>query len=86
LSSEALAQPGALTQPAGLADCVSQTGGTCAQGHGLGDTTAVAVSPDGRNVYVVSKGTQALAAFSRDAGSGALTELGCFTLWVNHQG
>jgi 6-phosphogluconolactonase (cycloisomerase 2 family) len=55
-------------------------------GHGLGDTTAVAVSPDGRNVYVVSKGTQALAAFSRDAGSGALTELGCFTLWVNHQG
>ena len=84
LSSEALAaQPGALTQPAGVAGCVSQTGGTCAQGHGLGGATAVAVSPDGRNVYVVSQGTQALAAFTRDAGSGALTELGCFTLWVN---
>lgn len=35
---------------------------------------AVAISPDGRNVYVASSGSDAIAVFMRDARSGALTQ------------
>src|SRR3954453_10232052 len=79
-ASAAWAQPGALTQQT----CVSESGdgGRCADGSGLGDASALAISPDGRNVYVVAKATQSLALFDRDAASGALTERGCLTLWA----
>ncbi len=40
---------------------------------GLDGATAVALSPDGKNVYVASADDDALAVFSRDAGTGALT-------------
>src|SRR5439155_1324465 len=40
---------------------------------GLTDAYGVAVSPDGASVYVASKRGDALAVFSRDAVSGALT-------------
>ncbi|MDA0159100.1 lactonase family protein [Solirubrobacter ginsenosidimutans] len=78
LPSAASAQPGALTQ----AGCVSESssGGTCADGYGIEGATAIAISPDGRNVYVAAPATQSLAVFARDAATGALTELGCFTL------
>ncbi len=42
---------------------------------GLDGATAVAVSPDGQNVYVASLDDDALAVFSRDAETGSLTYL-----------
>ena len=46
---------GAITQPAGAAGCISETGaGPCADGHGLDFADSVAVSPDGKSVYVAS--------------------------------
>ena len=51
----ALAVTGDLTQPAGTAGCISETGaGPCADGHGLDGPFGVAVSPDGKSVYVAS--------------------------------
>src|SRR5262245_13216255 len=40
---------------------------------GLAAVSAVAVSPDGAHVYTASLGDDAVAAFARDAGTGALT-------------
>ena len=46
---------GAITQPAGTAGCISETGsGPCADGHGLYGRGSVAVSADGKSVYVAS--------------------------------
>ena len=68
---------GVLTQLAGKAGCVSEdgTGGLCADGQALLGAFAVAVSSDGKNVYVASRDSNAVAAFARDAKSGALTQL-----------
>jgi 6-phosphogluconolactonase (cycloisomerase 2 family) len=41
--------------------------------QGLGGATAIAASPDGRHVYVAGNTDSALAAFARDATTGALT-------------
>jgi DNA-binding beta-propeller fold protein YncE len=57
---------GAINQPAGLAGCISETGaGTCADGHGLKFPNEVAVSPDGKSVYVASHESDAVARFNR---------------------
>jgi DNA-binding beta-propeller fold protein YncE len=57
---------GAITQPAGAAGCVSETGaGPCADGHALKDPAGIAVSPDGKNVYVASQSSKAVARFNR---------------------
>src|SRR5256885_106483 len=57
----ALAATGDITQPAGTAGCVSQAGvESCADGHALNDANGVAVSPDGKNVYVASYGSEAV--------------------------
>ena len=57
---------GAITQPAGTAGCVSETGaGPCADGHGLRRRVGVAVSPDGKSVYVASYVSDAVARFNR---------------------
>ncbi len=71
----ATAVPGELTpagciQDAGLGDC-----GPTQQG--LDGATGVAVSPDGRSVYVVSGGDDAVVRFDRDPITGALTPAGC---------
>ena len=47
---------------------------------GISDPSAVAVSADGRNIYVASRPERRLIAFSRDPFSGALTELDSVTL------
>jgi DNA-binding beta-propeller fold protein YncE len=68
---------GALTQLPGTDACVSRdgTGGDCAAGVGLDNPANVAVSPDGRNVYVASHDSNAVAVFVRDRRTGALTQL-----------
>jgi DNA-binding beta-propeller fold protein YncE len=67
VTAAALAATGDLTQPAGTAGCVSQSGGGgCANGHGLNDGPAgVAVSPDGKSVYVASFDSYAVARSNR---------------------
>jgi DNA-binding beta-propeller fold protein YncE len=67
---------GALEQKALTAGCVSETGtgGACADGSGLDGAIAVAVSPDGRNVYVASFGSNLIVVFDRNPATGALTE------------
>ncbi len=59
---------GALTQLSGTAGCVSETGtgGLCIDGNGLLGALAVALSPDGQNVYVASVNSNAVTVFSRD--------------------
>jgi 6-phosphogluconolactonase (cycloisomerase 2 family) len=42
---------------------------------GLGGAAGVAVSPDGKHVYVVSLSSHAIAAFARDAETGVLTQV-----------
>ena len=69
---------GVLTQPAGSAGCIAEdplTTPGCADGRGLESANGVAVSPDGKHVYVASKASDAVAIFSRDLSSGALTQL-----------
>jgi DNA-binding beta-propeller fold protein YncE len=57
---------GALTQPAGAAGCVSETGaGPCANGHALSGPLGVGMSPDGKSVYVASFDSYAVARFNR---------------------
>ena len=66
---------GALTQKAGLAGCVSDdgAGGACQDGSALSNGGGgVAVSPDGRSVYVAS--TSSVAIFDRDTTTGALAQ------------
>ncbi len=43
--------------------------------NGLAGVLAVAVSPDGRNVYAVAPSSDAVAVFARDLSSGVLTQL-----------
>jgi sugar lactone lactonase YvrE len=67
------ARTGALTQRAGKSGCVSDDGsGRCADGHALAGANGVAVSSDGKSVYVTS--TNAVARFNRSKRSGALTQ------------
>ncbi len=84
---------GGLTQLAGEAGCFHQQNPdeedelkSCADGKGILGADAVAVSPDGRNVYVASRGegnlltrgSNGVAAFARDS-RGRLTQIGCIT-------
>lgn len=70
------AETGALTQKAGVAGCISATGDgvTCASGTGINGLRGVAVSPDGRNVYVAASGVSAVAVFDRDPATGELVQ------------
>ncbi len=76
---------GAITQPAGTAGCISEDGsrGECTDARGIGPVQYdVAVSPDGKSVYVASFGG-GIARFDRDTSTGALTQpagaAGCIT-------
>jgi DNA-binding beta-propeller fold protein YncE len=69
------ARSGELTQPAGAAGCISTRGaGGCATAVGLEGPNSVVVSPDGRNVYATSLGSDAIDIFARDPATGALTQ------------
>jgi len=81
----------AITGALSLSSCVSDdlggdTGGVpaqteCSAAQGLGDPAALAISPDGRHVYVASPNSGSVAAFARDPQSGGLAQLvpGCLT-------
>lgn len=58
---------GALTQKAGIAGCVSESGtsGACQDGKALVGAQDVAVSSDGKRIYVASGGSGAVAVFNR---------------------
>jgi DNA-binding beta-propeller fold protein YncE len=60
--------------------CITATTG-CGTGvdgkPGLSGARSVAVSADGRNVYVTGETDNAVVSLARDTGSGALTYLGC---------
>jgi len=82
---------GELTLKAGAAGCISDTslGGICAIGRGLMgaggfyNSTALKLSPDGKNLYVSSYFESGLAIFDRNSRTGVLTQKpginGCFS-------
>ncbi len=73
VTTAALAVTGDLSQPAGTAGCISETGaGSCADGHGLRAAGDLAVSPGGKSVYVASGESNAVARFNRNTTSGAI--------------
>src|SRR5919106_452945 len=73
----AVAETGVLTQLPEPDACVSEGGteGACAEGVALNAVVGVAVSPDGRNVYVTSFPEDSVAVFARDRRTVALTQL-----------
>jgi DNA-binding beta-propeller fold protein YncE len=74
----AYAAIGDLTQKAGTAGCVSDTGtsGACQDGGPLDAAAGVAVSPDGTSVYVATGGLNgdAVVIFDRNPATGTLTQ------------
>jgi len=64
---------GALTPAPARGGCVAASGG-CAHARGLHGAAAVALSPDGANVYVVSFLGCSVAVFDRDPTTGALVQ------------
>jgi DNA-binding beta-propeller fold protein YncE len=76
-------KPGTLTQLAGKHGCLvdrsAKTGG-CARARALDGpgpfmgSRAIAVSPDGKQVYVASSGSDAIAIFTRNRQTGVLTQ------------
>jgi len=79
---------GTIVQKAGIAGCFSASGsgGDCTQVPGLEQPTDISISPDGKNVYVVSDlqafvdapDVALLTTFDRNASTGTLTRTGCF--------
>ena len=68
---------GALTQKPGAAGCIQNgagTPGTCAGATALANSNDVAVSPDGKTVWVVASGSDAVAVFTRNTSNGTLTQ------------
>src|SRR3954454_5961405 len=67
---------GALTARGCVADAGDAAGCGGTQ-QGLGGAAGVAVSPDGKSVYVASFNDRAIVRFDRDTTTGALTARGC---------
>ena len=66
---------GRLTQASGTGGCIAAGGADgCARARGLVGPNSVAVSADGRNVYVTSLHSDAVDVFPRNATTGALTQ------------
>ncbi|MDQ1702527.1 MAG: hypothetical protein QOF57_1779, partial [Frankiaceae bacterium] len=62
------APDGTLSQPAGMAGCVTETGGSCTDGTAVDGAASVAFSADGRNAYVAAQASNAVAVFDRRSG------------------
>lgn len=87
---------GALTQLTGADGCIvdgasaaiagCDSGGKALSGAGHSGGTDLAVSPDGRSVYVAALFSNAVAAFSRDARTGKLTQLAGSDACVSNDG
>ncbi len=62
-------------------ECLSANGGSCAshENKGLDAADAVAVSPDGKSVYVASNADSGVVIFDRNTTTGALTDAGCIS-------
>lgn len=68
-------ETGQLTQLSGANGCIAEfVGDGCGPGRALQDVASVAVSPDGRNVYAASLGSNAIVALTRDPSNGALSQ------------
>ena len=65
---------GALTQLSGSAGCIAETTGGCAVGLALGAPEGMAISGDGKSVYVATALSNAVVVLSRDPSTGALTQ------------
>jgi DNA-binding beta-propeller fold protein YncE len=84
---------GVLSQASGNAGCVEETPSeSCADAHGLAPSGStgvrqVAVSPDGRSVYVPNSAGNALTIFDRDPNSGQIAQkdgvAGCLAQTAN---
>lgn len=78
-------QSGELRQLAGASGCVQETTiqadppMNCGRAPGLEGVGSVAVSPDGRHVYVASLRSAAVAVFARNRSTGALSPAGCLS-------
>src|SRR6266542_3470455 len=68
---------GALTPQGCIADAGISGCGVGVTQQGLDTATGVAVSPDGKSVYVASQADTAIVRFDRDTTTGALTGQGC---------
>jgi DNA-binding beta-propeller fold protein YncE len=78
------ASTGALTQLPGSSGCIAAaTGAGCAKGIALKNPEGLAVSADGKNVYVAAPLSAAVDILTRNAATGALTQAtdgtGCLT-------
>jgi DNA-binding beta-propeller fold protein YncE len=58
---------GVLTQRAGTAGCISQTGGACVLGKALRSPFGVMISPNAKSVYVATFTSNGVAIFDREA-------------------
>jgi len=67
---------GILTQLTGTNGCIHETGADgCADGKALIGPRGIAISKDGKTVYVASVSSHAVAVFARDKSTGVLTQL-----------
>jgi DNA-binding beta-propeller fold protein YncE len=67
-----------LTQKPGPIGCVTETslGGQCEDGAGLVGPSALAVSPDGKNVYSTDEAWDSVVTLTRNPGDGTLRPVG----------
>jgi DNA-binding beta-propeller fold protein YncE len=70
------AEPDGLSQADGAAGCIARGGGPegCGVGKALAGAVDLAVSPDGRSVYVAASIADAVAILRRDRATGMLTQ------------
>jgi DNA-binding beta-propeller fold protein YncE len=82
-AAAAAAKPGTLTQLPGKQGCLvdaSKPAGSCGKARALKGpgpfmgSRAIAVSPDGKNIYVASSSSDAIAIFLRDKKTGVLSQ------------
>jgi DNA-binding beta-propeller fold protein YncE len=68
-------EPEGLSQPEGVAGCIARLGAEgCTPGRALGGPVDIAITADGRGVYVASAISDGIAALRRDRTTGILTQ------------